>query len=103
MRREACVLEPSLGHAARVDNVHAVFGEPPGFALSRPKNVYIFASVPQPGHLHVLKKHLLQVMPDGKLPALPTLFFKVQHPLDRRHGKNFLGAGRPPPHGLPGL
>ena len=74
--KEACVLEPSLDHAARVDNVHAVFGEPSGFALSHPEKGYILGSVPQPGRLEVFKKHLLQVMLNGNLPALATLFLK---------------------------
>ena len=70
----------TMWHASVVENIPAVFREPPGCAQLSGKGVHPWEPYAA-GPLDVFNKHQLQVMPGGNLAALATLALEVQHPL----------------------
>ena len=53
----------------------------PVLRMRGPEEGSVLRASPNPGRIHVLEEHLLEIMPNRNLPRLAALLVEVEHPL----------------------
>ena len=94
-RGKGSVAQAALHHLADMGDGHEVLRELSRFAERCSEEGNLLRSKPETSHINVLKKNLLEVVPNRDLARLAPFLFKVEHPLFARHDKNCGGGERP--------